>query len=440
MPEHFQFAVTTAFRPEEADALLRTVPAAAGVFALYGARATDAPYLTQTTDMRRRMRRLLQPSAGQTRRLNLRDKVVQISYTVVGSEFEAGLLLYQATRAVFGPAEARRRLKLRTPYCLRLTLENAFPRLYVTNRLSRRGLQESFGPFPSRAAAERACDAVLDLFLLRRCHEELAPFPEHPGCVYGEMKRCLEPCKAACTATRYAEESARVLAFLESRGASLLEQLEREREAASEAMEFERAASLHAQWLKTKAAAASLDELVAPLTRVRALVVQAAAHAQAPEAAIFLLEQGRLVGPARLSTLGVRAVREQAEAGSSLFAQPLLLAPVPEAQAAGQPGSDLADETPEAKATSLLAGLQEQAHHGPVELAERSDALALLRRWYFRPEKQRTGEVVLPRPDGGWPVRRVLRAAARAALGNGRPATEPQDGEGQTTPVAQSPV
>ncbi len=41
----------------------------------------------------------------------------------------------------------------------------------------------------------------------------------------------------------------------------------------------------------------------------------------------------------------------------------------------------------------------------------------MLRRWYYRPEKQRAGEIFFPRDDGSWPVRRILRAAARAALG-----------------------
>jgi len=38
-----------------------------------------------------------------------------------------------------------------------------------------------------------------------------------------------------------------------------------------------------------------------------------------------------------------------------------------------------------------------------------SDHLSLLRRWYYRPEKQRRGEIFFPNADGGWPVRRILR-------------------------------
>jgi excinuclease ABC subunit C len=51
------------------------------------------------------------------------------------------------------------------------------------------------------------------------------------------------------------------------------------------------------------------------------------------------------------------------------------------------------------------------------DLAILSDHLSLLRRWYYRPEKQRVGEISVANPDGTWPVRRILRGAARVVLG-----------------------
>jgi hypothetical protein len=53
-----------------------------------------------------------------------------------------------------------------------------------------------------------------------------------------------------------------------------------------------------------------------------------------------------------------------------------------------------------------------------------SDHLSLLRRWYFRPEKQRAGEIFLPNPDGTWPIRRILRGAARMTIGEPAPMAE----------------
>jgi hypothetical protein len=111
--------------------------------------------------------------------------------------------------------------------------------------------------------------------------------------------------------------------------------------------------------------------------------------------------------------LGVRAVREQTAVGSSLFAQPLMLTPVPlESEEAATTGP----LTPEERARSVLEALTANTQATP-DMAEFCDHLSLLRRWYYRPEKQRAGEVFLPNPDGDWPIRRLLNGAARVALG-----------------------
>lgn len=422
MAANFHFEKIVGFSPEQADEILRSIPALPGVFALYGAQANSEPYLTRAADLRRRMKRLLAPPESQSKRLNLRDNVARIEYTVTGSEFESTLTLYNAATSIFGHTEARRRLKLQTPTFLRITLENEFPRVYATNRLSKRGLAQMYGPFPSRVAAERYCDAVLDLFKLRRCHEDLQPYPEHPGCVYGEMHKCIEPCKQACTAEQYAAETAAVKAFFDTRGKSMLTTIAADRDRASEEMEFERAATLHEQYQKVKAAASLADEIVQPLPKLRAILVQKAAETEdkAAEAAVFLLEGGCIAGPERLSTLGVRAVKEQTSVGSSLFAQPLMLQAVPlEGEAADSANS------PEERTRTVLEHLEARIEPS-ADTALISDHLSLFRRWYYRPEKQRTGEAFLPNPDGGWPIRRVLRGAARQVLGDPKPLPDVQ--------------
>lgn len=433
MAELFQFANRIAFAPEDAEAILREVPARPGVFALRGERDADQPYLMRAADVRRRLRRLLLPpesvdAEGRpilTKRLNLRDRVRWIEWTLTGSEFESVLLLYRATHALFGEAEARKRLRLHCPYFLRVTMAHEHPRVFVSNKMSRRALKESFGPFSSRAAAERVAEAVGELFKVRRCHEDLLVHPEHPGCVYGEMGKCLAPCKVAVSGAEYRSEAERAFAYLRTRGESLLDEIAAKRDAASETMDFEGAAALHRQWEKVKAVAQGADPLVRAAEEVRALVVQQAAPNPAGggsgtepqlDAAVFLLQGGRLVGPERLSTLGVRAVREQTAVGSSLFAQPLMLSAVPEG--ASGAAETPAAASPEDRAMVVLERLQGQiASLGEPEPTLRGDALALFKRWYYRPEKQRAGEVLLPNPDGNWPVRRLLNAAARVVLG-----------------------
>jgi hypothetical protein len=116
-----------------------------------------------------------------------------------------------------------------------------------------------------------------------------------------------------------------------------------------------------------------------------------------------------------------------------------------DAQAAGIAAPLTPAESPEVRAIAVITSLDEKSS-APTDLAMLSDHLSLLRRWYYRPEKQRVGEVFFPKEDGAertaWPIRRILNGAARMALGDPKPVAETQRELAQRNPedVAQKPA
>lgn len=382
------------------------IPAAAGVFALFGEDARAEPYVSRTPNLRRRIRKLLDARPDQTKRLQLAGRVARIEYALTGSDFEALFRLYEASWSVFGE-RARKRLHLRPPALLRMTVENAYPRVYVTNKVTKAGMEELYGPFPSRAAAERVCEDMLDLFKLRRCVDDLDPDPAFPGCVYSEMKKCLAPCFQGCSDERYAEEARAVRAFLQTRGASLVEALQRERDEASGLMEFERAAEVHARLTKAEAVAAEVPEAVRALAHLDGVIVQASAEAEHVE--LFLLAQGSLRGPALFSVVGMRHPNEAA-GSSSLFTQP-----VARMEAVPLEGSVVTMATRDELEQRLEAALAKLTPPGARKKrsGEVADSLCLFSRWYYRPQAKRAGEIVFAGEDGKAPAKAVLRAVSR---------------------------
>src|SRR5260370_8460252 len=174
------------------------------------------------------------------------------------------------------------------------------------------------------------------------------------------MRKGGEAGKRAGACGQAAAEAAAVKEFFDTRGGSMIIAIGLEREEASAGMQFEKAAALHAQWQKVKTVQALADWIVRPVPQLRAVIVQSAAPEEdhKEEAALFLLEGGCLVGPERLSTLAVRAVREQTSVGSSLFAQPLMLQAVP---LEGEPVAGSATTSPEERDTHALTTLQQTA-------------------------------------------------------------------------------
>jgi excinuclease UvrABC nuclease subunit len=398
-----------AFNPADARAALDQLPHCPAVFALYGAEAHAEPYIGRTPNLRGRLERLLQPSAKHPRRLQLAGRVREIRWRLTGSEFEGLLAQFELLEKVYG-AKCLERMHLGAPAFVRFLGGNAYPRIVVTHRPSQREADWAYGPFASRGAAERFADETLKLFQLRRCTDDLAPHRDHPGCVYSEMKMCLAPCFMGCTEARYAEEAAAVEKFLATRGESRLSALRAQRDEASAGLEFESAAALHAQVQRVEAVHSLAPELMRPMSHLRAVILQASA--QPDEVAVFLYEDGRLRGPAGFSTVGMR-IQNESSGSSSLFAQPVALEPIPEADtgSAGQNQKKIPRGLLESRMDAALATLSEPA--GPPSATVRQGHLALLKRWYFRPEVRRPGEIFFPNEDGQWPIKALLRGVGR---------------------------
>jgi hypothetical protein len=446
---------TLAFDPADPKAALAQLPKTPAVFALYGADAHAEPYIGRTPNLRARLERLLQPSARHPRRLQLAGRVRRIVWHPTGSEFESLLLQFELLQKVYS-TKSLERMHLRSPAFVRFLGGNPYPRITVTHHPSQREADWSYGPFPSRAAAERYAEEMLKLFLLRRCTFDLDPDPSYPGCVYSEMKMCLAPCYKGCTDERYSEEAAAVESFLATRGESRLVTLRTQREAASANLEFESAAALHSQVQRVESVRALAAELVRPLSQLRAVILQASANPD--EVAVFLYENGSLRGPAQFSTLGMRIQNEQS-GSTSLFPQPLAIEPIPETTEIRDQGSEIRDQGSEIRkspvddalkstglspyietyqpsgalapegiqtaSTKLARGVLEARMEAVLtKLADprqapsptvRQGHLALLKRWYYRPEARRTGEIFYPDAEDRWPVKALLRGAGRVA-------------------------
>ena len=253
------------------------IPDQPAVFLLWA--SEGKPYLARTTLLRRRLKRLISERDRVSRVLNLRGVAERVEYWLTGSQIEASLIHLELAQRYF-PDDWPRLTRLRPPVFVRLTLDNPFPRTMITSRIGK-GL--FYGPFAARATAEHFENAMLDLFQLRRCEENLAPSPGHPGCIYGEMSRCLRPCQQAVSTDEYRNEVARVEQFLRTGGASLLETAESARDRASAEMQFEEAERVHQRIVRIREVQSAAGELPRPLDQLNGVAVAPSAERDAIE-------------------------------------------------------------------------------------------------------------------------------------------------------------
>ena len=236
---------------QDPSAASHALPAVSGVYAVF-AEGGAAPHISWSINLKRRLTRLF---GGK-----YRDRIDSVQCWLAGSKLEIFLLLYELTRNYY-PADYRKRLHMRMPWFVALLENDPFPRLDVLNRIPRKTTQV-YGPFSSRDLAQRYEQEVLGLFQIRRCTDTLAPRPDHPGCIYGEMNQCARPCQCAVTAAEYASETDRVVEFLATNGKSPAAVLTSAREKASAELDFEQAAQIHKRLEKLSAASACRDDVV----------------------------------------------------------------------------------------------------------------------------------------------------------------------------------
>jgi excinuclease UvrABC nuclease subunit len=251
------------------DAAIEALPNTPAVFLLWA--EAGEPYLSKTTLLHRRLLRLLKEREKPSRLLNLRHTVRRIEYHFTASGLESSVLFYEQARRHF-PETYLNLMKLRMPPYVKLILNNEFPRTQITTHLTRTGAMY-FGPFRSRASAEKFEGQFLDLFQIRRCQEDLVVSPEHPGCIYGEMAMCLRPCQEAVGTGEYAHEVSRVVQFLQTEGRSLLESIAGSRDRLSQEMAFEEAARQHKRYEKVQDVLRLRDELVADIDRLHGVAI-----------------------------------------------------------------------------------------------------------------------------------------------------------------------
>lgn len=127
----------------------------------------------------------------------------------------------------------------------RLNRNEAYPRLEIVRQARKDGARY-FGPFTSGMAARETWKALHRAFPLRRCSDRAFKNRVRP-CLYHHMGQCLGPCVENIPREDYAALTHGVELVLAGRSRELVQQLEQAMLAASEQMEFEKAAVLRDQ-------------------------------------------------------------------------------------------------------------------------------------------------------------------------------------------------
>ena len=225
--------------PFDGKAFVATLTTAPGVYRMY-ASGGELLYVGKAGNLRRRVGSYFLKPRLDPRIASMVGQIATVDVTVTRTEAEALLLEAQLIKA----QKPRYNVVLRDdksyPY-IEIT-GGDFPRL-AFHRGARSPDSRYFGPFPSAGAVRETLNVVHKLFRLRNCSDSFFRNRARP-CLQYQIGRCTAPCVGLITKEEYAADVRHAALFLEGHSETVMAELVATMEAASKALEYERAARI----------------------------------------------------------------------------------------------------------------------------------------------------------------------------------------------------
>jgi len=239
-------------RPGRLRSLMRRdCPRLPGVYGMVDATG-ELIYVGKAKNLRARLLSYFRPKSRDAKAGRILKDTRLLAWEVAPSEFAALLReleliqRWQPRFNVQGQPHHRRRVYV----CVG---RRPAPTVFLAKQPPRTAFAH-FGPVPAGFKTREAVRRINDWFRLRDCPQaqtmifadqlELFALPLAAGCIRHEIGNCLGPCAAVCSRDDYAANVSSVLAFLCGEDRSPIDTIEREMNAASASLAFERAAAL----------------------------------------------------------------------------------------------------------------------------------------------------------------------------------------------------
>lgn len=220
---------------------LAVLPEKPGVYLMHDATG-KVIYVGKAVVLKNRVRSYFRNLASHTPKVKaMVAKIAEIETIVTSSEVEALILECNLIKKY----RPRYNISLKDdktyPY-LKVTVNEEFPRLFVTRRQSRDGAKY-YGPYADAGAMHATVKLLRSMFPLRTCRKMN---PDRP-CLNYHIKRCLAPCAGYVDRAEYQQMIRSVCMVLDGRTTELERDLKQRMQEAADNYAFEEAARLRDQ-------------------------------------------------------------------------------------------------------------------------------------------------------------------------------------------------
>ena len=219
---------------------LKKLPGRPGVYIMHDEK-DHIIYVGKAVSLKNRVRQYFQTSRNKGVKIEqMVAHIRRFEYIVTDSELEALVLECNLIKE-YRPKYNTMLMDDKTYPFIKVTTNEAYPRVL----LSRKMLKDKaryFGPYTSAQAVRDTIDLIHKLYHVRSCNRSLPrDIGKERPCLNYHIKQCDAPCQGYISQEEYRKAIDEVIRFLNGNYDSILKELEEKMNAASEALEFERA-------------------------------------------------------------------------------------------------------------------------------------------------------------------------------------------------------
>lgn len=226
------------YRPSE-------IPEEPGVYRFYN-KSDKVIYVGKAKNLKNRLSSYFGSNLAQ-KTYRMVHEAVRVDWTIVNTELEALALEFSWIKQYHPTYNVQFKDDKSYPY-LAISLEDEFPRIFITRKEKRSGLKY-FGPYTNAWALRNTYEVLLKVFPVRSCSAGNFQRAQRAKrqCLLGDIGKCAAPCVGWVTPEEHKEIAYKLDAFMEAGMEDLVPTMKAEMELASQREEFERAARIRDQ-------------------------------------------------------------------------------------------------------------------------------------------------------------------------------------------------
>ena len=222
---------------------LKKLPAKPGVYIMHDERDAII-YVGKAVNLHNRVRSYFRKIVGRGPQIDrMVSQIARFEYIVTDSELEALILENNLIKEHRPKYNTMLKDDKTYPY-IKVTVAEPYPRILFARR-QKKDKARYFGPYTSAQAVRSTIELLNRMYGLRDCAKVLPrDFGKERPCLNFHMERCCAPCAGNVPEEEYKKRVDMALEVLSGHYDPIIKDLTEKMTAASEAMEFERAAEL----------------------------------------------------------------------------------------------------------------------------------------------------------------------------------------------------